>query len=151
VIKVQTVWPAIKDNAKEYFNAFEPYVDDIAINPLIDYLHKDEDIAYEDNFICPVLYQRLAIGSDGIVPLCSNDEFNEHTIGNVNTETIYSIWHGEKLKEAREIHERLEGVKLLAPCKQCYLPRKTKPVAEYVGHKKIIVDKYINRPDKVGA
>ncbi len=151
VIKVQTVWPAIKDNAKEYFNAFEPYVDDIAINPLIDYLHKDEDIAYEGNFICPVLYQRLAISSDGIVLLCSNDEFNEHTIGNVNTETIYGIWHGEKLKKAREIHERYEGVKLLAPCKQCYLPRKTKPVAEYVGHKKIVVDKYINRPDKVGV
>lgn len=151
VIKIQTVWPAIKDNAKEYFNAFEPYVDDIAINPLIDYLHKDEDIAYEDNFICPVLYQRLAISSDGIVLLCSNDEFNEHTIGNVNTETIYSIWHGEKLKKAREIHERHEGVKLLAPCKQCYLPRKTKPVTGYVGHKKIVIDKYINRPDEVGV
>ena len=41
--------------------------------------------------------------------------------------------------------------KNLAPCKQCYLPRKTKPVTEYVGHKKIVIDKYINRPDKVGV
>ena len=151
VIKVQTVWPAIKDNAQEYYNAFIPYVDDIAINPLIDYLHNDEDIAYMDNFVCPVLYQRLAIGSDGIVLLCSNDEFCLQPIGDANKETIYDIWHGEKIKKAREIHERHEGVKHLAPCKQCYLPRKTKPVTEYVGHKKIVIDKYINRPDKVGV
>ncbi len=151
VIKVQTVWPAIKDNAKEYCNAFKPYVDDIAINPLIDYLHKDEIITYEDNFVCPVLYQRLPISSDGTIPLCFNDGFNEHPIGNANSDNIYDIWQGEKLKKARELHKKHKGVELLPPCKQCYLPRKTQPVTEHIGNKKIVIDKFINRPDKVGV
>lgn len=150
VIKVQTVWPAIKDNPKEYYDAFEPYVDDIAINPLTDYLHTDKDIVYEDNFTCPVLYQRLAIGSDGIVLMCAHDELCLHPIGDANGETLYDIWNGEKLTEVREIHKRHKGVEFLEPCKKCYLPRKTQPVVEYIGEDKIVVDKYINRPDEVG-
>lgn len=151
VIKVQTIWPAIKDNAKEYFDAFEPYVDDIAINPLVDYLHKDDDIVYMENFECPVLYQRLVIGSDGIALLCSNDEFCFHPVGDANKETLYSIWQGEKMTEAREIHRKNKGVELLEPCKHCYLPRKTQPVIENIGEREIIVDKYINRHDEVGV
>ncbi len=150
IIKVQTVWPAIKDNAQAYYNAFKPYVDDIAINPLIDYLHKDEDIIYIDNFVCPVLYQRLAIGSDGIVLLCSNDEFCLHPIGDANKDSIYDIWHGEKIKRAREIHEENKGVEFYQACKECYLPRKTQPVIENIGNREIKIDKYINRPDKIG-
>lgn len=151
VIKVQSVWPAIKDNAKEYFDTFNPYVDDIAINPLVDYLHKDKDIIYVDNFICPVLYQRLVIGSDGSVLLCSNDEFCLHPVGDANNETLYSIWHGERMTKAREIHKKHKGVELLEPCKHCYLPRKTQPVIEHIGDKKIVVDKYMNRPYEVGV
>jgi len=49
VIKIQSIWPAIKDNAIEYYNIFHPYVDNIASNPLIDYLNMDEDIEYESN------------------------------------------------------------------------------------------------------
>lgn len=151
VIKVQTVWPAIKDNAKEYYEAFNPYVDDIAINPLVDYLHNDEGIIYIDNFICPVLYQRLVIGSDGLALLCSNDEFCLYPIGDANNESLYDIWHGEKITGAREIHKRYKGVELLEPCKHCYLPRKTQPVIEAIGDRKIVIDKYMNRPDEVGV
>lgn len=151
VIKVQTVWPAIKDNARKYLEAFEPYVDDIAINPLVDYLHKDEDIIYVDNFVCPVLYQRMVISSDGVVLLCSNDEFCLHPVGDANNETLYSIWHGEKMTEARKIHRGHKGVELLKPCNRCYLPRKTHPVIESIGDRNIVIDKYINRLDEVGV
>jgi hypothetical protein len=150
VIKVQTVWPAIKDNAKEYFDAFNPYVDDIAINSLVDYLHKDQEIEYIDDFICPVLYQRLVIGSDGIALLCSNDEFCLHPVGDADRESLYEIWHGRKLTEAREVHKTRQGIKTIAACRHCYLPRKTKPVMEDFGSSKIVIDKYINRPDEVG-
>ncbi len=150
VIKIQSVWPAIKDNAKEYFDALEHYVDDIAINPLVDYLHKDDYIIYVKNFTCPVLYQRLVIGSDGNALLCSNDEFCLHPVGDANNETLYSIWHGKRMTEAREINKRHKAVELLKPCKHCYLPRKTQPVVETIGGKKVVIDKYINRPDEVG-
>lgn len=149
LIKVQTVWPAIKDCAKDYFDAFSPYVDHIAINPLIDYLHQDKDIIYIKKFVCPVLYQRLAIGSDGRVLLCSNDEFTSHPIGDANQESLYSIWHGSQLTEAREIHKQHKGIGSFQACKQCYLPRKTQSVNEHIGKNNIVIDKYINRPDNL--
>ena len=150
VIRVQSLWPAVKDNAQQYIDAFRPYVDDIAFNPLVDYLHADEDIIYVENFDCPVLYQRLVIGSDGIVLLCSNDEFCMHPVGNANTESIQSIWHGARMTEARRFHRLHKGVEKLEPCKHCYLPRKTQAVVEHIGDRQIVVDRYINRPDVVG-
>jgi len=110
----------------------------------------DKDISYIDRFICPVLYQRLAISSNGIALLCSNDEFCSHPVGDVNRESIYDIWHGQKMEGARKIHKRHKGVGLLAPCKYCYVPRKTEPVIERMGDKEVVVDKYINRHDEVG-
>ncbi len=150
VIKIQTVWPAIKENPRAYFNAFDPYADDIAINPLVDYLHKDEDIEFVDNFVCPVLYQRMVVGSDGTVLLCSNDEFGMHPLGDANKDPLYDIWHGEKLEEARRLHNQHKGVECLTPCRRCYLPRKTRPVLEDIGDKKIIIEKYTKRADEVG-
>ncbi len=151
VIKVQSVWSAIKNCAREYYELFSPYVDNIASNTIVDYLHADTDIVYEEKFDCPVLYQRLVIGSDGIALLCSNDEMCYHPVGDVNTQSLYNIWHGEKLNEARRIHTMHEGVHKLKPCKHCYLPRKTIPTAEYVGNHKIVIDKLVNRKDEVGA
>ena len=88
---------AISENPEEYYNIFNPIVDQVASNPLIDYLIRDTDIIYEENFTCPQLWERLVIGSDGRALLCSNDEFSEHIIGDANTESIFEIWHGKKM------------------------------------------------------
>ena len=84
VIKVQGIWPAIKENPQLYYDTFYPYVDLIAFNPLIDYLDNDEDdkVDYIENFTCPQQYQRLVIGADGLVMKCSNDENNDEVVGN---------------------------------------------------------------------
>jgi len=150
VIKIQTIWPAIKDCAKEYCALFNPYVDDIAINPLIDYLHSDKDVQYIKRFVCPVLYQRLVIGSDGKVLLCSNDEFSSYPLGDAAEESLYSIWHGSKMNEARLLHNIHKGVEALEPCKHCYLPRKTQPVVELIDNRKVTINKYLNRSDEIG-
>lgn len=149
VVKVQTILPAIQGYAQEYFDAFRPYVEHIAINPLIDYCHEDKDIVYHENFSCPVLYQRLAVASDGKILLCPNDEFSSFPIGDANRHSLYETWHGSELSRARMAHQQREGVKVLAPCKLCYLPRKTHKVTENLGGRAIKIDKYINRPDKV--
>lgn len=152
VIKIQSIWPAIKDTAEEYYTTFSPYVDNIASNPLIDYLGKDDKskIVYVPNFDCPVLYQRIVIGSDGRVLLCSNDESGEYILGDVNDENIYDIWHGEKIQSVRDLHKKHKACEIIKPCKKCFLPRKTMPVAERIGEKKIIVDKYVGRTEEIG-
>jgi radical SAM protein with 4Fe4S-binding SPASM domain len=150
VIKVQSIWPAIKDNAQKYYDTFSPFADSIATNPLIDYLGKDKEIEYESNFDCPVLYQRMVIGSNGLVLLCSNDELGEYILGDANKESLYDIWHGDKIQKVRELHKKHIGYKNVLPCKKCYLPRKTISVAEKIGNKKVFVDKYIGRTENIG-
>lgn len=149
VLKVQSVWPAIKDCAEEYYYLFEPYVDMVASNPLIDYLHKDKEIEYIEDFDCPVLYQRLAVGSDGRA-ICPNDELSEYVFGDAYEESIHSIWHGEKISKARQLHREHRGYKELVMCQRCYLPRKTQPTVGRIGDRVIEVAKYKGRVEEIG-
>jgi radical SAM protein with 4Fe4S-binding SPASM domain len=150
VIKVQTVWPAISKNPEEFYNIFNPITDQVASNPLIDYLGNDTDVVFEENFTCPQLWERFVIGADGNVMLCANDEMESYTLGNVQDESIFDIWHGKKLNKAREIHLKHMGTKEIEPCKHCYLPRKMEGDKVSLGDRLIDIDKYVNRDQTVG-
>ncbi|MBI4936651.1 MAG: SPASM domain-containing protein [Nitrosomonadales bacterium] len=151
VIKVQGIWPAIRENPSAYYNALEPYTDLIAYNPLIDYLRKDSEIIYEDNFACPQLYQRLVIGSDGKVMMCSNDEDSLNVVGDAYTQSIHEIWHGDALNRVREIHARRDGFKDIPVCRACYYPRKAVPdETAMVNGRTIVIENYVNRAQEVG-
>lgn len=150
VIKVQGIWPAIKKNPEEYYETFAPYTDLVAFNPLIDYLSKDTDIDYVDNFTCPQQYQRLVIGADGLVMKCSNDEENQEVIGDANHETVHQVWHGEKMNKIREVQKQPCGFKKSAVCRKCYLPRKTQDEESRVGGRTFIVRNYVNRVQEIG-
>lgn len=149
VIKIQAVWPAIKESPKEFYDLFDPYVDNIASNPLIDFSHSGAEIEYEKNFTCPVLYQRIVVGSDGQVLLCSNDDYGRHIIGDAKIQSLYEIWHGEKMQKARELHLKHVGHLNLAPCKDCFLPRKTVAHKESVGNSVVTVNDYVGREDVI--
>ena len=150
VIKVQGIWPAIKDNPEDYYHIFEPITDYIAFNPLIDYLSNDIDIIYEDNFSCPQPFQRLVVGSDGIVMLCSNDEECRHPLGDINVQSIYDVWHNEKIEKIRELHIKGDFFKNEV-CRACYIPRKTECNEKAViDDRQIVIKNYINRTQEIG-
>lgn len=151
VIKVQSIWPAIRENPTLFYNTFAPYVDLIAFNPLIDYLNKDEDIAYDDDFSCPQLYQRLVIGADGLVLMCSNDERGDNIIGDINIETIYEVWQGARLNHIREIHAKKSGFKEIETCRQCYLPRRTESSEVAMVNERVFrIKNYVKRSQSIG-
>lgn len=150
IIKVQTVWPAIAANPDAFYSLFEPITDGVSANPLIDYLRKDTEIEYLENFTCPVLWQRLVVGSDGRVLLCSNDEMGAYIIGDANQESLYEIWHGERLRRARKIHLAKRGHRDIEPCKHCYYPRKTAPAKASVGARLVQIQNYTYRAQEVG-
>lgn len=151
VIKIQGIWPAIRPNPTKYYETLAPLVDLVAYNPLIDYLRKDSEIVYEENFACPQLYQRVVVGSDGKVMMCSNDEDGEEIVGDAYNETIHEIWHGEKLNKIRDIHNQPDGFKSMKVCRLCYYPRKMVPdEPARVGDRDIIVENYINRKQTTG-
>ncbi len=154
VIKIQGIWPAIKEDPTKYYEMFKPYVDQVAFNPLIDYLWNDikeeKEIPYINNFSCPQQYQRMVIGADGLVMKCANDEENREVMGDANEQTVHEIWHGKNFQEAREMHNKPEGFKCSEVCKRCYLPRQTNNEIAEVGERKIVVKNYINRTQIIG-
>jgi len=123
VIKIQGLWTAIQSNPEEFYNTLAPYSDLIAYNPLITYNNKGP-IEYIENFVCPQLFQRLVISSEGKACFCTNDDFVQHPIGNANTQTIYEIWHSKELNEIREKHINNRFLEVDVCSKGCYVPRK---------------------------
>jgi len=151
VIKIQGIWPAIKENPSNFYNTFQPYVELVAFNPLIDYLGKDEEIIFENDFSCPQIYQRLVVGSDGKVLLCANDEDGEYLLGDVHEESVYEMWHGKKIEEIRALH-KAGKFKEVGVCSRCYLPRATEESEHaWVNEREITIKNYVNRSQRIGS
>ena len=150
VIKVQGIWPAIKENPQLYYGTLAPCTDLVAFNPLIDYLSKDTEIDYLENFTCPQQYQRLVIGADGLVMKCSNDEENREVIGDANKETVHQLWHGEKMQAVRRMQLSPQGFMQSSVCRKCYLPRETTEEEANVDGRTFIVRNYCHRSQEIG-
>lgn len=150
VIRIQGIWPAIEEDPEKYFDTFEPIVDEVSVNSLLDYLRNDEQYEYVEDFKCPVPFQRLVIGSDGRAFMCINDEMGQVVIGNTHKESIYHIWNGPKMTGIRKTHLRSEGVKTFEPCKVCYLARKTRVKPYKVGHRTIELEELVGREMAIG-
>lgn len=145
VIKLQSVWPAIEKNPSEYYNTLSLVSDLLAFNPLIDFTSNTEakEKCYEEDFSCPQLYQRLVIGANGEVMICSNDEESELIIGNAQNKSVYDLWHSEELNRIRDIHKKKDGFKEIGICRKCYLPRKTYESYSMVNDRQIIINNYL--------
>lgn len=150
VIKVQGIWPAIRENPQQYYDTFAPYVDLVAFNPLIDYLGNDKNVEYLENFTCPQQYQRLVVGADGLVMKCSNDEENREVVGDLKGQTVHEVWHGEKLNAVRALHKQDRGFMQSEVCRKCYLPRKTTEEPAEIDGRTFIVRNYTFRIQVVG-
>jgi radical SAM protein with 4Fe4S-binding SPASM domain len=149
VVKVQTIWPAIQADPGAYLEAFTPLSDLVAFNPLIDYVGEipSGELLFEPDFTCPMPYQRLVIGADGTVMMCSNDEENSHPVGNANRQSVHEIWHGPAMQEVRRLHRDHAGVATLGPCSHCYLPRKTRDDVCRIGERDLVVKNYLTVHD----
>jgi len=151
LIKIQGVWPAIRPNPDLYYNTFEPLVDMIAFNPLIDYLHNDTDIVYESGFSCPQPYQRLTIAADGRAAMCSNDDLVRTVVGNAWEQSIHDIWHGDGMMRVRELHAKRDGFKEIEACRDCYYPRKVESNEwASVNGRRVVIENYVNRNQEIG-
>lgn len=148
VVRLQGVWPAVKEDPDRFFRTFTPIVDEVSVNSLLDYLHEDREIELLPGFTCPVPFQRLAIGSDGRAFMCVNDELGRVMVGDARTQSIGEIWNGAEMRRVRSIHERGAGAKELVPCQTCYQPRKTERVTHAAGERLITLDELVGRSRK---
>lgn len=151
VIKIQSIWPAIRENAEEFYNTFAPYVDAVAFNPMSDDQQMDVDIEYIEDFSCPQLYQRIIVAADGSVLACANDEENELVIGNAQKQSIHELWHGEQMQRMRDLHKERNGYMKEHVCRKCYLPRRMQlETVIMINGRRVIVESYTNRSQIIG-
>lgn len=149
VIKIQSILPAIEKEPQAFYDVFSPISDMVSANPLIDFLQSKKDMPKIKNFSCPQVYQRLVVGADGKCMMCANDEEGKIIVGDANTQSIHSIWHGEEMTRVREIHERCAAAKELSACSECYLPLQTYDVEVSVGNRNVLAEKYLSGKQKV--
>jgi radical SAM protein with 4Fe4S-binding SPASM domain len=152
-VKVQGIWPAVKQDVKKYLDIFTPLSDLIYTNPLVDYLSLDElkDIEYVEYFKCYQPFQRLVIDSNGKAMACANDQMGDVDMGDANHMSIYEIWNSEKMNNFREDHINHQAINKYNICKQCQIPRARTTEEVKINGKSFIIDNYKNRSQKIGS
>lgn len=151
-IKIQGVWPAVKQAADEYLDIFTPLSDLIYTNPLVDYLFSDsqDQIEYVPDFVCYQPFQRLVISSSGEALMCANDQIGEVVIGNARNMTVYELWHGSVMEKIRDDHKAHKAIKHYQTCRDCQIPRAREYEEATVKGRKIYIENYKNRVQVIG-
>ncbi len=151
-IKIQGIWPAVKQNIDAYIDYFTPLSDLIYTNPLVDYLSCDdpEKIEYMSDFVCYQPFQRLVIASDGKVLMCANDQLGEMDIGDANGMTISELWRGKRMEEIREYHTSCNALKKYYTCRTCQIPRVREYEEADVKGRRVLIENYKNRSQIIG-
>jgi radical SAM protein with 4Fe4S-binding SPASM domain len=104
------------DSWKEYINYWqEKGADHVIIVNLHNWggVYEQFDRPLVGINVCNYLWTMMVIQSDGNVSLCCLDPSGEYSLGNVHTESLYDIWHGEKFKAVREQFESKQLKKCL--------------------------------------
>jgi len=119
LIRVQSLYSAIKDNPEEYLALWEPIAD--KVNFIADQFRASlnlEDYDLDSNYMCPTPWQRMAIADNGQVLQCKSDYGAGGPMGDLRTQTVYDVWHGPAFRELRRLMQNRERLKT-KPCQTC--------------------------------
>ena len=114
---------------KEWVNLFKEYLDD-EIGDRLNYyeLHNFGDgrdyVEIGNQKIrntCKFPWNVMVILQDGSVTACCLDYDGKIVLGNVNEQSIYDIWHGEKYRKIRKDFKKL-NYRDYEPCQKCNFP-----------------------------
>ena len=144
LIRVQTIWSAIKENPEEFRNFWFPIAD--RINFIADEIRSKEekDFVHDPSYICQSSWQRMCIMWDGRVAQCHSDYLERNILGNVNEQSLYEIWHGEAFNNVRDLIKNKKRLEL-EPCKFCCDGGITKEEVIHIGNKVIKMNVYVGQ------
>ncbi|MGQ0506333.1 MAG: radical SAM/SPASM domain-containing protein [Myxococcaceae bacterium] len=71
---------------------------------------------------CVLPFRELNIWADGKAVLCCDDWNEEQVVGDLRQQSLKEIWHGERLRHARELHLRQRGAEI-GICANCNMWR----------------------------
>ncbi len=100
LIRVQTIYGAIRDDPAGYFDFWEKVADKVYI--IADQFRATNDPFPRDrNYACLEPWRRVVVGWNGLVPQCICDYDDANPLGDVNRESIHAIWHGKGFNDLR--------------------------------------------------
>jgi len=122
LIRVQSIWGAVKDNYEEYFSFWDKIADKVYI--IADQKRMNEGVNFErdPNYVCYEPWRRLCIGWNGIVPQCISDYEEYVILGDVRKQSIYEVWHGKEINKLRETIKNKRIFSNKMTCNLCHDP-----------------------------
>lgn len=102
----------------EYHKFFEQYANTIRISPYNENYNITKPIGETPNFFCEGVYRRMTIRADGLVQICCGERKDEKIVGDINKDTIESIWNCNKFNKVRELMKERKS-HLIEGCKTC--------------------------------
>lgn len=117
-----------KNETQKFINKWKNIVDNVCISQIHDWSNKKKiDIGKSiSNYVefsqspCRLPFTEMLINWDGTVSLCCQDIEGELVLGDINKQTISSVWKNKKYEEIRKAHLRLKTNNLKL-CKSCKL------------------------------
>lgn len=124
------VMPENKHEMDSFYKMWEPHVDVIAFQELIELKPKEysnvikllNEKNYEKKLLCVQLWQLLTIAHNGDVLFCLMDYDRKHVIGNLKKDTLLDCWNSKIMQQARELHKNGEWYKIPL-CRECFKMR----------------------------
>lgn len=111
-----TVIPEARHEIEKVRQRWQGLMDQLAIKDAL--VRQHDRVERDVNQPCRVLWQRLDVHFDGSVWLCDNDYYGKYCVGHLSNESLYDIWHGERMTNIRKLHST--GCrKQISPCKDC--------------------------------
>ena len=97
---------------EKYINDYKGITDKVYISPINGWSLSDEYDWRLGNArkekrgpdICPDPFSKLAVNFNGTVSVCCVDWSHGTIVGDLNKESFYDVWNGEKLKNFRLLH-----------------------------------------------
>lgn len=103
----------------DFISYWIKHVDVVRVNSVYETDNHIEDLDIRvDRVPCGALYDTMAINHRGDVQVCCLDSFSQTNMGNVLSEGLRTVWHGEKLQLIRHLHETRQFDRIPL-CKNC--------------------------------
>ncbi len=117
-IRVQTIEINDSFSIKGYQNFWKDKVEEVAFLDYKDMGVKNKGVI--SSWICPQLWQRMAVLWDGTILPCNHDDELLINLGNIKNISIKESWNSDKLNNLRDKHKKKLSHNIKA-CNGCFL------------------------------
>lgn len=130
-IRINSVWNETRGEEWFYqmYAFFSPIVDFMTFTP--EYAQDGKPKQLRPQFTCQYPFQRISIMWNGTIPLCITDKRADYILGHLERDTLYGVWHGKRMTEARTLHREHRAAEIPS-CVIC-----DRAVTRQIGNKKV--------------